>query len=59
MKKLFALLLVLLMMASLVVCGEKEAPGPTPGTALSTFYQAVLDLQPEDAEELILFEEVI
>ena len=57
MKKLFALLLALLMLASLCGCGEQENPGPAPGTALSTFYQSVLDLQPEDAEELILFEE--
>ena len=57
MKKLFALLLALLMLASLCGCGKQEAPGPAPGTALSTFYQSILDLQPEDAEDLILFEE--
>ena len=58
MKKLFALLLALLMMASLCGCGgEQEDPGPAPGTALSTFYQSILDQQPEDADALILFEE--
>ena len=57
MKKLFALLLALLMLTSLCACGEKADPGPEPGTDLGTFYQAILDAQPQDAEELILFEE--
>ena len=38
-------------------CGGEKAEGPVPGTALSTFYQAVLEAQPEGAEELIFFEE--
>ena len=107
MKKLFALLMVLLMLASVCGCGSSDVGGndgtndgtdvgtndganvgtndgtnngtnngtdvgandgtnddemnqvnlPEPGTPLSTFYQAVLDMQPEDAEELIFFEE--
>ena len=36
---------------------EKTGKKPEPGTALSTFYQAVLDAQPTDAEPLIMFEE--
>jgi hypothetical protein len=51
------LLLVVLMMASLCGCGGAKEEGPAPGTELATFYQAVLDAQPEDAEALILFEE--
>lgn len=35
----------------------EEPKQPEPGTALSTFYQAILDAQPADAEPLILFEE--
>ena len=31
--------------------------GPAAGTELVTFYQAILDAQPEGVEELILFEE--
>ena len=57
MKKLTVLLLIALMIISLFGCGGKENEGPEPGTALSTFYEAVLAMQPEDAEELILFEE--
>lgn len=36
---------------------EKEGKKPEPGTALSTFYQAVIDMQPADADPLIMFEE--
>jgi hypothetical protein len=57
MKKTLALLLVVLMMASLCGCGGAKEEGPAPGTELATFYQAVLDAQPEDAEALVLFEE--
>ncbi len=57
MKKLFALLLAVLMLTALCGCGGKQASGPEPGTPLNTFYQAVMDAQPEDAEPLILFEE--
>ena len=56
MKRIFALLLAILMLTTVCGCGKKEE-GPAPGTALSTFYQAILDAQPADAEELILFEE--
>ena len=56
MKRLFSALLVVLMIVSLCGCG-KNSEGPAPGTELVTFYQAILDAQPADAEELILFEE--
>lgn len=36
---------------------EKTGKKPEPGTALSTFYQAVIDMQPADADPLIMFEE--
>ena len=57
MKKLFSLLLAVLIIASLCGCSGETTEGPAPGTALATFYQAVLDAQPADAEELIFFEE--
>ena len=57
MKKIFALLLVVLIAATVCGCGNEKNEGPAPGTALSTFYQAIMDAQPEGAEELILFEE--
>ena len=57
MKKIFALLLVVLITATVCGCGNEKNEGPAPGTALSTFYQAIMDAQPEGAEELILFEE--
>ena len=52
-----ALLLVLVMIASLCGCGGEEEKVPAPGTPLDTFYQAILGAQPEDQDELILFEE--
>lgn len=57
MKKLTVLLLVSLMIMALCGCEGKADEGPEPGIALSTFYEAILAVQPEDAEELILFEE--
>ena len=57
MKRLFTALLVVLMILSLCGCGGETGKGPAPGTELATFYQAILDAQPADAEELILFEE--
>ena len=57
MKKVLSMFLVLLMLMSLCGCGSKKNAAPAPGTALHTFYQAIMDAQPEDAEELILFEE--
>ena len=56
MKKLFAVCLVFVMGLSLVGC-SKKSNGPEPGTPLNLFYEAVLAAQPEDAEELIFFEE--
>ena len=57
MKKAFALLLALLMLTALCGCGSGKEEAPPAGTPLDTFYQAILAAQPEDAEELILFEE--
>jgi hypothetical protein len=57
MKRVMALLLVVLMAVSLCGCSKEQSKGPEPGTALNTFYQAIMDAQPENAEELILFEE--
>ena len=57
MKKASALLLALVMMVSICGCGNEKEAAPAPGTDLSIFYQAILDAQPADAEELILFEE--
>lgn len=57
MKKTISMLLVLLMIVSLCGCASEKQEGPAPGTALATFYQAVMDAQPKDAEELLLFEE--
>ena len=59
MKKWNAFVLALACVLSLVGCGSKEAApaAPEPGTPLNTFYQAILDAQPEEAEEMIFFEE--
>ena len=57
MKKAFVGVLAFLMLASLCGCGSKKEEGPAPGTELGTFYQMIMDAQPEDAEALILFEE--
>lgn len=57
MKKILALFMALIVLASLYGCSTAESEGPESGTALSTFYQAILDAQPENAEELIFFEE--
>ena len=57
MKRLIALLLVVLMAVSLCGCAGEKSKVPEPGTALNIFYQAIMDAQPENAEELILFEE--
>lgn len=57
MKKLITILMTMLLLVSVFGCGEAASKGPEPGTALSTFYQAVLDMQPADAETLIMFEE--
>ena len=58
MKKILALLFVFLLLASVCGCADetKEAQ-VAPGTPLDTFYQAIMDAQPESAEALILFEE--
>ena len=58
MKKLVMMLMTMILLVSFCGCNAEETKkGPEPGTALSTFYQAVLDAQPADAEALILFEE--
>ena len=48
--------LTIAMIILLVGCGGKDN-GPEPGTPVSSFYDAVLAAQPEDAEDLIFFEE--
>ena len=55
-KKLSVLCFALVMIFTMAACGEKEN-SPAPGTPLSSFYDAVLAVQPEGAEDLILFEE--
>ena len=57
MKKTISILLVFLMLVSLCGCGSNNNNAPAPGTALNTFYQAILDVQPAEAETLIFFEE--
>lgn len=49
-----SLLLIIVMLAG---CAGETSEGPAPGTELAVFYQAILDAQPADAEEVILFEE--
>ena len=57
MKKILVLALVVLIFAALCGCTSEKKEGPAPGTALSIFFQAVLDTQTGDMEELIFFEE--
>ena len=56
MKKGTVWILALLLAVAMLGCGEKNT-GPEPGTPVHTFYQAVLEAQPEGLEELIFFEE--
>lgn len=56
MKKLIALVLTLVCVMGLAGCIDQDTI-PDAGTPLNMFYQAVIDAQPEDAEELIFFEE--
>ena len=56
MKRLFIVVLILVMGLSLVGCNGKSN-GPEPGTPLNSFYEAILAAQPEGAEALIFFEE--
>ena len=57
MKKIGVLCLICFVLMSLCGCGTKTQKVPQPGISLDTFYQAILEAQPEGAEELILFEE--
>ena len=57
MKKIVPMLLLLLFLVSVCGCSNEKNQDPAPGTPLSTFYQKILDAQPAEAEELILFEE--
>lgn len=57
MKKTLVWILAILLLTALCGCGGEDDGAPAPGTELSTFYQGILDAQPEGADELILFEE--
>ena len=57
MKKRFVLCLVCGLFMALCGCAGETATTPKQGTALEIFYQGILDMQPEDAEGLIFFEE--
>lgn len=57
MRKFNVMLLVLVMIASLCGCSSDIKSVPAPGTELDIFYQAILAVQPQDAEALIFFEE--
>ena len=57
MKKTLVPVLTLLLLVSLCGCSGGKEASPAPGTDLGTFYQAIMDAQPADAEALILFEE--
>lgn len=58
MKKFMALILAAVCLLCFAGCGEgAESAAPEAGTPLSTFYQGVLDAQPEGAEVPIMFEE--
>ena len=56
MKRVILIVLTIAMTVSLVGCGGKDK-GPEPDTPVSSFYDAILAAQPEDAEDLIFFEE--
>jgi hypothetical protein len=56
MKRVLFIALSLVVIASLFGCAGRDE-GPEPGTPVRVFYDAVLAAQPEDAEELIFFEE--
>ena len=57
MKKIMSKLSILLIALTLVGCSSSKNTGPEPGIDLNNFYQAILEIQPVEAEELILFEE--
>lgn len=57
MKKIICKIVVLLLMITLAGCSSVKNNGPEPGIDLNTFYQAILEAQSEETEELILFEE--
>ena len=57
MKRIFVLCLICGLLMSLGGCAGDTVTTPKQGTLLDIFYQGILDVQPEDAEELILFEE--
>ena len=57
MKKLLALMLAVTAVFCLFGCSDEQPKAPEAGTPLSTFYQAVIDMQAEGSDPLILFEE--
>ena len=56
MKRIISTVLIIILSLSLFACGKADN-GPKPGTPLESFYEAILAVQPEDAEALIFFEE--
>lgn len=56
MKRALMILLSLVLGLALTGCGQ-QAAASAPGTPVASFYEAILAAQPEDVEELILFEE--
>jgi hypothetical protein len=57
MKKVLCVMLAILLFSALCGCESRQPDAPAPGTPLAGFYQAILAAQPEDAEELVFFEE--
>ena len=57
MKRIWMPVMVLLMLTAFCGCGGQKEKAPASGTALSTFYQGILDAQPAEKDPLILFEE--
>ena len=57
MKKIISTVFILFLLLNVVGCTSTKQNELESGIDLNNFYQAILDIQPEEAEELILFEE--